>query len=362
VVTQPYITPGHREQQRLLVEYLRKRFSGSTQLAFVDLGPSVELLDPALAPDGMHLSAAGNSLVAQGLVSSVRAMLDDSFVAPVTPVTANGSLTSMVDAAPVDAFIRTAGAPRPGSLSVSPIDARSMAWVPPGTFQMGSPVSEAGREGDESLHRVTIGSGFWMDTHEVTNAAFQRFTKDDPTWSLAQSRSRLDTFDGDYLRGWDNDEPPQGKADHPVVAVTWAAAGAYCAWAGKRLPTEAEWEYAARAGTTTAYWWGDAFDATRANRSGAGTEPVGHALRVNPWGLADMAGNVWEWTSSRYQPYPYRADDEREDPGPGGDGRRVLRGGAWVIGPAYFRSADRFKYTPRIASDFVGFRCVENIR
>lgn len=356
VVTQPYINPGHQEQQRLLVEYLRKRLSGSTQLAFVNLGLSVDLLDPALAPDGMHLSAAGNLIIAQGLVTIVRATLDGSVVDPVAPAVPP---TSVVGMTPVVSVARTASGPAPGALRISAVDARPMAWIPLGTFEMGSPLSEADRNADETPHLAIIGAGFWMDTSEVTIAAYERFRLNQAReWSI--SWLSTETYDGTYLRGWDqlHEQPPQGKGDHPVTAVPWAAARAYCTWAGKRLPTEAEWEYAARAGTTTAYWWGDAFDATRANRNGTGTEPVGHASRVNPWGLADMVGNVWEWTSSRYQPYPNRAEDEREDPEPGGDRRRVLRGGAWVIGPAYLRSADRFKYTPRIASDYVGFRCV----
>ena len=114
-----------------------------------------------------------------------------------------------------------------------------------------------------------------------------------------------------------------------------------------------------RAGTTTAYWWGDEFDGGLANGNSRGTEPVGQSRRVNPWGLADMTGNVWEWTSSWYQPYPYRAEDGRESLDRGGDGRRVLRGGSWVIGPARLRTADRFRYNPRITSDYAGFRCAQ---
>lgn len=355
VVTQPYISEAHREQQRLLVEYLRKRVAGTTEIAFVNLGASVDLRDPKLAPDGMHLSPEGHSVIAQDLVNPVKAILDGSVRASAAPVALPASVAEVAAAMPT---ARTIVGPTAGTLRRSPVDDRPMAWIPPGTFRMGSPASEAGRDPGETPHVVTIDAGFWMDTHEVTNAAFLRFVQANTIWNV--SRSRSDTYDGVYLRGWVNDEPASGRADHPVMAVTWVAAGAYCAWAGKRLPTEAEWEYAARAGTTTAYWWGDTFEGSRANRNGAGTEPVGQAGRVNPWGLADLAGNVWEWTSSRYQPYPYRVDDGREDPSSGGDGRRVLRGGSWVILPEYLRSADRFKYSPRIASDYVGFRCVQS--
>lgn len=351
VVTQPYISEAHREQQRLLVEYLRKRFAGTTAVGFVNLGASVDLRDPKLAPDGMHLSPEGHRLIADDLVNPVRAMLEG----PVRTSAATVDTASVTEIAPVMPTTPPVVGPGAGTLRRFPADDRPMAWIPGGMFRMGSLESEAGRDPGETPHVVVIETGFWMDTHEVTNAAFRRFVGDQLQWSKA--RVQPDTYDGDYLTGWAGIHLPRGKEDHPVTGVTWTAAGAFCAWAGKRLPTEAEWEYAARAGSTTAYWWGDAFDPTRANRNEQGTEPVGNPSRVNPWGLADMAGNVWEWTSSRYQPYPYQRADGREDPGPGGDGRRILRGGSWVILPEYLRSADRFKYSPRIASDYVGFRC-----
>ncbi len=353
VVTEPFISEAHRDQQRFLVEYLRKRFATTTDVAFVNLGASVDLRDPKVAPDGMHLSPDANSVIARDLVDPVRASLAGSVWIPAATVSLPASVAEVAFAMPTT---RPVVGPSAGTLRRSPVDDRPMAWIPPGTFRMGSPASEVGRDPGETPHVVTIDTGFWMDTHEVTNAAFLRFVKADTIWSM--SRIRQETVDGEYLRGWSGNHLPAGKGDHPVTAVPWLPARAYCAWAGKRLPTEAEWEYAARAGTTTAFWWGDTFDATRANRNERGTEPVGNPSRVNPWGLADMAGNVWEWTSSRYQPYPYQSGDGREDPGPGGDGRRVLRGGAWVILPEYLRSADRFKYSPRITSEYVGFRCV----
>lgn len=359
VVTQPYISDVHREQQQLAGEYLRKRFVDATALTLVNLGRVVDLNDPALAIDGMHLNPAGNLKIAEALVDTVSATWGPRAADP-TPAASSPTLMSGDGEDPPAEFVMSPGTPRPGTPRVSPVDDRQMVWIPAGSFRMGSPRSEAGREADEAAHRVTIGSGFWMDTHEVTNAAFQRFIKADPAWSF--SRARADDTDGAYLHGWTSDDPPAGRQDHPVTGMPWLPAQAYCAWAGKRLPTEAEWEYAARAGTTTAYWWGDTFEATRVNADGTGPAAVGHSGRVNAWGLADMAGNVWEWTSSRYQPYPYRGDDGREDPAPGGDGRRVLRGGSWLMVPEYLRSADRFKYSPQIGSEYVGFRCVSSDR
>ena len=353
VVTQPYLSEGHKEQQYLMAEYLRKRFAGSTRLRLINLGTAVSLRDPALAYDGIHLTAAGNQVIAQALVEGVRASLRDE---PVGLRTAAAS-GDAPPAPPAPVVARAAG-PSPGTVRISPVDGRAIAWIPQGTFQMGSPTSEANRDAAEILHSVTIPSGFWMDTTEVTNGAYLRFVQARTEWSNARLQST--EYDGTYLRDWQHELPPPGKSEYPVTAVTWFAARAYCTWAGKRLPTEAEWEYAARAGTSTAYWWGDAFDGANANRNGRGAEAVGQARHVNPWGLADMVGNVWEWTSSWYQPYPYRADDGRESPDRGGDGRRVLRGGSWVMDPPYLRSADRFRYNPRITSDYVGFRCARS--
>jgi formylglycine-generating enzyme required for sulfatase activity len=362
VVTQPYVNDNHKEQQFLMAEYLRKRFPDRARLHFAIPGTSINLADPALTLDGMHLSAAGNAVLAQNLVEAVRDALATSVGRPdpERPVPRAVAPALIPPPQVSSAALNSAPAPSPGPGQSwkSPVDGKLMTWIPPGTFQMGSPSSEPGRDVGETTHRVTIDSGFWMDTTAVTNAEYRRFVEAQTAWSIARLSSL--TYQGKYLRNWRGTRPPESETEHPVTAVSWYAARAYCTWAGKRLPTEAEREYATRAGTTSAYWWGDAFDGTRANANRRGTEPVGQTPRVNPWGLADMSGNVWEWTSSWYHPYPYRADDGREGAETDADGRRVLRGGAWVITPEYLRSADRFRYNPRIVSDYVGFRCVRS--
>ena len=355
VVTQPYITDLHKEQEELVLEYVRRRFGGSDRVRVLSEGPTVALRDVRMTKDGMHLTPEGNRVIAADLVKAVRASLLDEPVAPPAQVAAP---EAPVMAAPQNRGTRASALRPAGEIRVGGVDGRAMAWVPSGTFLLGSPPSEAHRDLEERQHLIDVPSGFWLDVHEVTNAAFQRFVNAQPEWS--QKRLSSQTFDGKYLRAWSGGQSAAGQDEHPVTDVPWLAARAYCTWAGKRLPTESEWEYAARAGTTSAYWWGDRFDATRANQNQIGSEAVGQASRVNAWGLADMLGNVWEWTSSLYRPYPYRSDDGRENPDAAIGGRRVVRGGSFAIGPERLRSADRFKLNPRTASAYVGFRCAQN--
>lgn len=244
--------------------------------------------------------------------------------------------------------------PKQGARWVCPNDRREMVWIPDGSFQMGSPAGERGRDADETHHKQTV-RGFWMDTSEVTYDAFRRFVLSNPQWQKGRLDPKL--HDGNYLKDWDGNQYPPGKGDWPVVYVSWFAAQAYSAWAGKRLPTEAEWEFGCRAGSSTSYWWGETFFASR-------TAPDPQAVtsraesRRNPWGLYDVLGNVWEWTSSVYRPYPYRTDDDRELPGT--PGARVQRGGSWANGEPALRSANRKWENREWSGDLVGFRCVRN--
>jgi formylglycine-generating enzyme required for sulfatase activity len=251
-----------------------------------------------------------------------------------------------LESGPLDEIVRIVAPPRnppPGTEWVAPTDRRKLVWVPNGVFQMGSPASERARDADETPHAVTVASGFWMDATEVTNRSFQRFVLANPEWQ----KHRIDRslHDGNYLSDWKGNEFPQGKAEAPVVYVSWYASRAYAAWAGKRLPSEAEWEYACRAGSRTTYWWGEAFDASSAH---------GDAAAVNPWGLIAMTAGVWEWTSSLYRNYPF-ADDGRNDPL--ARGARVSRGGSGSSGAAMRRSANRNGVEPVTCNDTLGLRC-----
>ncbi len=273
--------------------------------------------------------------------------------------------------------------------------AAELMYLPGGTFLMGSPSSEAERWPDESQHEARLG-GFYLGVHEVTVGQFTRFiaatgyrtdAERDPAqgcWGWADGKDG-----GDWAwragRDWRNPGFEQGD-DHPVVCVSWADAMAYVTWlngetgGGFRLPSEAEWEYAARGGTATSRFWGD--DALAAcGHANVGdraielsgprwngnhgcndghwfTAPVG-AFTTHPWGLADMLGNVWEWTCSGW--------DERYEGAhltcaePAADGWRTLRGGGWDSDPRSVRAAARFRNTPSYRLDTVGFRVARTL-
>jgi formylglycine-generating enzyme required for sulfatase activity len=208
-----------------------------------------------------------------------------------------------------------------------------MVYAPGGTFLMGSPLSESGRDNDEGPQSNAKVPSFYMSKYEVTQAQYQSVMGTNPS-----------SFKGDDL---------------PVDSVSWNDAVEFCRKLSRavgreyRLPTEAEWEYASRAGTTGPYAGNiDALTWYSAN-SGSQTHPVGQK-QPNGLGLYDMYGNVWEWCQSKYKPYPYNATDGREDL-PGTD-VRVMRGGSWESSANSCRSAYRRRVMPDVRS--IGFRIV----
>jgi formylglycine-generating enzyme required for sulfatase activity len=250
------------------------------------------------------------------------------------PVRDGLSDAGRVPARPLPATEGTA----PAARWVSPIDSREMVWIPAGRFRMGSPSSEHGHMQSEGAHMVTVERGFWLDRATVSNAAFHRFIHEQVQWGK-RGISRGYADEG-YLSTWDGDDFPPGAGDQPVTRISYYAARAYAKWAGKRLPDEAEWEYACRAGTETAYWWGGEY----------GAKPGDD----NPLGLRAMGNPVGEWTGSLFRPYPFLGDDGRDDQE--ATDIRAVRGSDLYF-PRLHRSAARYAADPRSTSATVGFRC-----
>lgn len=226
-----------------------------------------------------------------------------------------------------------------------------MVLISAGEFTMGSD-QRLPDEGPE--HRVFLAT-YWLDRYEVTNLQYKQF---------------IDATNRKSPRHYENRTFPDGLVDHPVVYVSWYDATDYCAWAGKRLPSGAEWEKAARGDDARVYPWGNKFDITRANmpqrwntlKQAGGTTPVGAFKEgVSPFGLYDMSGNVWEWTSSWYEAYPGNQKPTENY----GQTYKTLKGGSWwncsfykcgASAPAFNRSF--FLRTTRNKS--FGFRCAKN--
>ncbi len=310
-----------------------------------------------------------------------------------------------------------------------------MAWIPGGEFTMGSD-QEGARRNEQPTHKVTV-DGFWIDVHDVTNAEFQKFVEatgykttaerpvnwedlrkqlpagsQKPPDDLLQPGSMVFTPSPGpvdlremnawwrWVRGadWRHPEGPQsnlsGRESHPVVQVSWDDAVAYAVWAGKRLPTEAEWEFAARGGLQgKRFPWGDEFKPAgkymantwtgsfpyknTADDGFAGTSPVG-AFPPNGYGLYDMAGNVWNWVSDWYRPDAHALmSSEPSCHNPAGPKaswsadhpyqteERVTKGGSFLCHADYcesYRPSARRGTPPDTGMSHIGFRCAKTER
>ena len=225
--------------------------------------------------------------------------------------------------------------------------------IPQGSFGMG----EGGDGGPQ-----TFASAFYMGAYEVTNGQYQRFLRE------TGYDGRVDTVH-DYMRHYDDwGKYASTEPEYPIVFISWRNARKFCEWLSQkegvcyRLPSEAEWEYACRAGSTTRYYWGDSVRddcAWWSGNSGKTTHPVGRKL-PNAFGLHDMSGNVEEFCQSLHRSYPYRADDGREDLHAAG--YRVLRGGSWAGSISSVGSAERYYDGPAHPYVTYGFRVVVSLK
>jgi len=256
-----------------------------------------------------------------------------------------------------------------------------MILIPAGIFQMGS---DKGDVDELPIHTVYL-DAFYIDEHEVTNEQYKEFVE-----ATGHSFDRLRTGSEPEGLGYTNihgelksnfkpwDDPNFNQPNQPVVCVSWDDASAYAKWAGKRLPTEAEWEKAARGGLVNMkYPWGDEEpDNHKANFADRNTNfdwsdksvddgyiypaPVGSYL-PNAYGLYDMAGNVWEWCADWYDANYYSYSPQRNPAGPDTGTERVLRGGAWYRASHTIRCAERVSDVPTSSLNVVGFRCAKDI-
>jgi formylglycine-generating enzyme required for sulfatase activity len=218
---------------------------------------------------------------------------------------------------------------------------KELLLIPAGPFLMGEDVSPSDPNvpSSQPAHTVTL-EAYYLSRFPITNAEYQRFV--DATGHPVPYRD--DEFSRPYNWHRDRRTYPEGQADHPVVLVSWHDAQAYCRWAGVRLPNEAEWEKAARGVASRIWPWGDLWQERLCNAEGSGwpgTSAVGlfSPQGDSPFGLGDMAGNIWEWCSSSPFPYPYRAADGRESPQR--QGPRILRGGSFGSSREWVRCALR---------------------
>jgi serine/threonine-protein kinase len=265
---------------------------------------------------------------------------------------------------------------------ISEKDGMELIYIPAGEFMMGSDdedakKTEAGGVASPEIpvHRLYL-EAYWIDKFEVSNAQYRRCVE---AGECLAPRLPLSYMGVEY---YDNPE----YADYPVIYVDYFLARSYCAWAGRRLPTEAEWAKAARGTDGRRYTWGsEPVSGERANFCDrncpkthadslfddgyAETAPVGsYPAGASPYGVMDMAGNVWEWTSTIPQPYPYDPTDGREAAEPRtreevafGDGpQRVWRGGTWANGTWWLRAAIRYHSVPGYWHNSLGFRCAQS--
>ena len=298
-----------------------------------------------------------------------REFLAPEFIPTETPKTASESISSINELQNSESLSSVTSeitsAPTISSFDVP----AEMVIILAGEFLMGSSDADA-NDSEKPVHSVYLDT-FYMDKYPVTNEQYKVFLDACPQWQ--KDSILIDYHNGNYLRTWHRNNYPKGAANHPVVNVSWYAAMAYAQWAEKRLPTEAEWEKAARGGLTgKKYPWGDQIDTTKANYG----ENIGQITSIgeyppNDYGVYDIVGNVWEWCLDEHI-LDFYAASPRRNPVAGGDityvlnnftslkTYRVLRGGSWMSIPRYVRVAPRFRFTPSHSINNVGFRCVRS--
>jgi formylglycine-generating enzyme required for sulfatase activity len=252
-------------------------------------------------------------------------------------VTLAGVQTTKIEARLEDAL-------SPGAVRQNPKDGLEYVWIPPGTFSMGcSPGDNECLQVEKPSHQVTITKGFWLGQTEVTVAAYRRFVESTGTQMPAPP-----SFN-----------PNWSDAQMPIANISWDNAQAYCRWAGGRLPTEAEWEYAARSGSTEVRYGPSGDVAWYSDNSGQKTHDVAQK-RANALNLYDMLGNVWEWVNDWYDANYYQNSPSQDPLGPANGQHRALRGGSWSNNSQNVRVSNRSEFTPIPGLGDLGVRCARD--
>lgn len=231
-------------------------------------------------------------------------------------------------------------------------DGREMVQISEGPFVMGSRDNDSDPD-EKPEHQVYL-KAYFFDKNEVTQYAYDRFAK-----MTKRAKRKIEVFEDDPAKLL--------KPEHPMIAVTWEDAEAYCKWAGKRLPTEAEWEKAARGEGKRRYPWGDEFVVGYANIDGNEdafrylAPPGSFESGRSPYGIYDMTGNVGEWVSDLYDENYYRKSPYRDPKGPEQGDQHVIRGGSWRETKRNVRASKRFQAKPWRHDVTVGFRCAKDV-
>lgn len=237
-------------------------------------------------------------------------------------------------------------------------DGIEMVLIPGGKFIMGSP-KDQGEEDEHPQHEVYL-NAYYIDIHEVTNKAYKKF--------VDATSHRVPFVDSEWAEpyNWKNGTYPDGKGDYPVVLISWEDAQAYADYMGEKLPTEAEWEKAARGNLSEkSYPWGEGINEKMTNYCFSDFPKNLLPVKMYPpngFGLYDMAGNVWEWCSNWYDPSCYLKGIKEDPQGPDKGYYRAYRGGAWINIDKFQRCGERGKNVPDTQSYVIGFRCVKSVQ
>jgi len=329
-------------------------------LAIVGVGISIPLLIKIIyKPEKSTPTAASSGLAqtAEQLSATTDKSVVGTFVAETQRVAGQMKVTPPAEViAAVATEVRATEPPaiEIGSMKVSTSDGMTLLVVPGGDFSMGANDNDSSAEKDERpQHKVNLNT-FWIDQTEVTNAMYERCVQG------GSCSPPNDTSSSKY----DNYFPAYG--DYPVVNVTWSQATTYCEWAGRRLPTEAEWEKAARGTDRRLYPWGQDLSCNLANYGGV-NGCVGDPLAVgsypagsSPYGAFDMGGNVSEWVNDWYDAGYYNISPDKNPTGPPSGSNHTARGGSWYTYPSFLRTSNRISMEASDANNRFGFRCASS--